>query len=141
MSGPYLFGYARGPIAKITALIPISIFALVLHSGVAIGGLIGDRSELETILGDSLVLEDFESVVLNFPTPPLTPEIWIGTVLDSGSGVVDGVVFTREPPGSLTVQDPLLLGGNQVFELGFVGLVWRLDAPRELPELDREALQ
>jgi len=94
----------------------MSVAILMMQSGSAIGGMIGDRAELEAILGDSLVLEDFESVELNFPTPPLTPELWTGPVLDSEVGIVDGIVFTREPPGNLTVQDPLLLGGNQVLK-------------------------
>jgi hypothetical protein len=109
-----LRGKVRVSCARILG--PISVAILILQSGSAVGSLIGTRTELETILGGSLVLEDFESVELNFPTPPLTPNTWIGFVLDSSAGIVDGIVFTRDPTGSLNVQDPLLLGGNQVLE-------------------------
>jgi hypothetical protein len=97
---------------RITGYIAVAV--LILQSGSAIGGLIEDRTDLEEILGTSLIMEDFELVELNFPSPPLTPDLWIGPVLDASAGVVDGIIFTREPSGSLTVQDPLLLGGNQV---------------------------
>jgi len=89
----------------ITAIV---IFFLAVFARISISGeLIDTRAELEEILGDSLVLEDFESVEPNFGI------LWIGPVLDSEAGIIDGIVFTREPSGNLQVE-PLPVGNQRL---------------------------